>query len=72
MRSQLNRKHNIYLASECTVRPFFKSPTNVIVSPFTVPISSLIVNISSNACVGCSPVPSPAFRIGLRQCLAAS
>lgn len=42
-------KLDIYLARECTVRPFFRSPTNVMVSPLTVPISSRIVNISSNA-----------------------
>lgn len=56
------------LAKECTVLPFFKSPTIVIVSPLTVPISSLMVNISSSACVGCSPTPFPALINGLRQC----
>lgn len=55
-------------ASECTVRPCFKSPTIVMVNLFTVPISWRMVNISSNACVGCSPIPSPALIIGLRQC----
>ena len=42
------------------------------VSPFTVPISSLMVKTSSRACVGCSPIPSPAFSTGTLQCLAAN
>lgn len=60
-----------YLAKEWTVRPWRKSPTIVIVKPFTVPISSLIVNTSNNACVGCSPMPSPALIRGFLQCRAA-
>ncbi|RNA31288.1 hypothetical protein BpHYR1_033882 [Brachionus plicatilis] len=34
------------LASECTVRPCFKSPTIVTVMPLTVPISSRIQRLS--------------------------
>lgn len=41
------------------------------VRPFTVPISSLMVNTSSNACVGWDPTPSPALMMGLRQWCAA-
>ena len=37
------------------------------VSPLTVPISSLMVNTSKRAWVGCSPVPSPALIIGFKQ-----
>ena len=40
-------------------------------SPLTVPISSLIVNTSRRAWVGCSPVPSPALITGFRQLAAA-
>lgn len=57
----------LYLAREWTVRPFFRSPTIVIVSPLTVPISSLMVKISNRAWVGCSPTPLPALINGLRQ-----
>ena len=35
------------------------------------PISFCIVNMSSSACVGCSPTPSPALMTGLREYLAA-
>jgi hypothetical protein len=38
-----------YLARECTVRPCLRSPTIVMVRPFTVPISSRIVNTSNSA-----------------------
>ena len=41
------------------------------VTPLTVPISSLMVKMSSRACVGCSPVPSPALITGLRETRAA-
>lgn len=56
-----------YLARECTVRPCFRSPTIVMVSPFTVPISSRMVKTSRSAWVGCSPMPSPALIRGFRQ-----
>lgn len=41
------------------------------VNPFTDPNSSLIVNTSRRAWVGCSPVPSPAFNTGFEETEAA-
>lgn len=41
------------------------------VNPFTDPNSSLIVNTSRRAWVGCSPVPSPAFNTGFEETKAA-
>ena len=37
----------------------------------TAPSSSKMVKVSSNACVGCSPTPSPALMTGLRAAFAA-
>lgn len=47
------------------MRPYFKSPTKVIVRPFTVPSSSRMVKRSRNACVGCSREPLPALMMGM-------
>ena len=51
-------------ASECTVRPNFKSPIKAIFKLSIDPISSLMVYRSSSVCVGCCPAPSPAFMTG--------
>ncbi len=42
-------------ASECTVRPYFRSPSMVTVRLSRRPNSSMIVKASSRAWVGCSP-----------------
>lgn len=46
------------------VRPWHKSPTIATVFSWMLDNFCLMVCKSSNACVGCSPVPSPAFTIG--------
>ena len=52
------------LRKYCTV-------SRLTVLPLIRPISFCIVNMSSSACVGCSPTPSPALMTGLREYLAA-
>ena len=58
--------------SECVVLPYFKSPNMANFVPSTLPLLSIIVNTSNNACVGCSAFPLPAFIIGTLETLSAT
>src|SRR5438093_10078968 len=51
-------------ASECTVRPYLRSPTRTTFWPSKDPRSSQIVYRSCRVCVGCWPAPSPALMTG--------
>ncbi|MNT27048.1 hypothetical protein D3C72_1626600 [compost metagenome] len=59
----------ISLMSECTVRPYFRSPTMAMCAPSSnLPRrenSVRIVYRSSKAWLGCSPGPSPPFTTGM-------
>ncbi len=53
------------IESEWTVLPYFRSPIKPIFNPSNGPTSSVTVNRSKSAWVGCSPLPEPAFIIGI-------
>ena len=58
--------------NECTVLPYFRSPSSTMFRSSMDPFDLFMVNRSRSVCVGCEPAPSPALMTGLSATFAAN